>query len=555
MKRNSILSILASLLVMVSLSVVFTSCSEDDDLGAAPTVAVSPSTLQDIPGATVSFEAVVTAPNGGQLLVFSGPTIPSVTLNGQATQTVTVNYTIPGNAVIGSTILIVVTAVDNSSLNSLPASVTITVGDPQPLVIVQGNISAANNNWVASNRYLLRGKVVVPDGVTLTIAPGTIVFGENETEGTLIVNRGGKLEAVGTPTQPIVFTSQAPKGFRNRGDWGGIVILGRDYNSNGANALIEGLAGGAGSEDGLYGPGSGAAIGNDNSGRLKYARVEYAGIDLSQDNELNSLTMGSVGSATEIDHIVVSYANDDAYEWFGGSNDSKYLIAYSTLDDDLDTDRGWIGRVQYAAVIREATIADISGSRAWESSSNSTNPAPTVGGVSRHSKPIFANVTVWGPLLFSSAASTNGFYRAAVEVNSFSQIEIYNSIITGFPNAANFATAGSSILNNVFARNTTQTATGANAPANFATDNTLEADVTTIFGPFASGSLYSFANLPINQVGTSPYITGAPAIPAASNVGNFFTAEAFYGAWGTAPGAGWNFNSGWINLDPNNADY
>lgn len=555
MKRNSILSILASVFVLAALSFATTSCS-DDELGAAPTVSVTPSTIQDIPGATVSFEAAVTAPNGGQLLVFSGASIANVTLNGQSTQTVTVNYTIPANAVIGSTILVVVTAVDNSSLNSLPATVTITVGDPKPVVVVQGNISAANNNWVATNRYLLRGKVVVPNGVTLTIAPGTIIFGEKETEGTLIVNRGGKLNAVGTAANPIVFTSNAPKGFRNRGDWGGVVILGRDYNSNGANALIEGLAGGAGSQDGLYGPGDGAAIPNDDSGKLKYARIEFAGIDLSQDNELNSLTMGSVGSTTEIDHIVVSFANDDAYEWFGGSNDHKYLIAYSTLDDDFDSDRGYIGRVQYGAIIREATIADVSGSRAFESSSNSTNPAPTVGGVSRHSKPIFANITVWGPLLFRAAAQIDGFYRAAVEVNSFNQFELYNSIITGFPTSANFATAGSTVINNIFAANGGgQTATGANVPANFASGNTFEANVTNIFGAFPSGSVYSFTNLPINQAAASPYITGAPAIPAGSNVGNFFTNEAFYGAWGTAPGAGWNFGAGWINLNPNNEDY
>ncbi|MBX2944306.1 MAG: hypothetical protein KF725_00620 [Cyclobacteriaceae bacterium] len=555
MKRNSILSVLASVMMLASLNFIITSCS-DDDLGAAPTVSVTPATLQDIPGASVSFEAAVTAPNGGQALVFSGVSIASVALNGQSTQTVTVNYTIPANAVIGSTILIVVTAVDNSGLNSLPATVTITVGDPKPVVVVQGNISATNNNWVATNRYLLRGKVVVPNGVTLTIAPGTIIFGEKETEGTLIVNRGGKLNAVGTAANPIVFTSNAPKGFRNRGDWGGVVLLGRDYNSNGANALIEGLAGGAGSQDGLYGPGDGAAIPNDDSGKLKYARIEFAGIDLSQDNELNSLTMGSVGSATEIDHIVVSFANDDAYEWFGGSNDHKYLIAYSTLDDDFDSDRGYIGRVQYGAIIREASIADISGSRAWESSSNSNNPAPTIGGVTRQSKPIFANVTVWGPLLFRPANQIDGFYRAAVEVNSFSQVEIYNSIITGFPTSANFATAGSTVINNIFAANGGgQTATGANVPANFASGNTFEANVTTIFGAFPSGSVYSFTSLPINQAATSPYIAGAPAIPAASNVGNFFTTESFYGAWGTSPGAGWNFNAGWINLNPNNADY
>ncbi len=525
------------------------SCDDDETVGAAPTVNVDPSTIQDTPGSAISFDVTVTAPNGGQLLTFVGASIPNVSLNGQSSQTVTVDYNIPANAVIGSTILVVVTAVDNSNLNSLPATVTITVGDPTPTVVVEGNLAGVQN-WVSTNRYLLRGKVYVVDGGTLNIEAGTKIFGEKQTDGTLVVNRGGKINAVGTAANPIVFTSNAPKGFRNRGDWGGVVLLGRDYNSNDASALIEGLAGAAGSENGLYGPGAGAAIGNDNSGKLQYVRIEFAGIDLSQDNELNSLTMGSVGSATEIDHIVVSYANDDAYEWFGGSVNHKYLVAYSTLDDDFDTDRGYIGKVQFGAVIREGTIADISGSRAWESSSNSNATPPTVGGVSRHSKPVFANISVWGPLMFRAANQIDGFYRAAVEVNSFNQIELYNSIITGFPNSANFATAGSTVKDNVFAKNTTQTATGANAPVDFATDNILEADVTIIFGAYPSGSVYSFTNLPVFQTATSPYLTGAPALADA-----FFESVPYYGAFGTTAAAGWNFAAGWINLDPNNADY
>lgn len=547
MKRNFIVSTFLGAMALFSLSIFTTSCSEDE-VGAAPTINVTPASLQDTPGATVSFNVAVTAPNGGQLLTFTGVSgLSNVPLNGQSTQSVDVDYTIPATASIGSTILIIVNAVDKSSLNSLPAVVTITVGDPKPLVVVQGNISESNNNWVASNRYLLRGKVYVTDGQTLTIAAGTVILGEKETEGTLVVNRGGKINAAGTKDAPIVFTSNAPIGFRNRGDWGGIVILGKAYNSNGVSALIEGLQGSAGSENGLYGSKDEPSDDEDDSGILQYTRIEYAGIDLSQDNELNSLTMGSVGSATQIDHIVVSFANDDAYEWFGGSVNHQYLIAYSTLDDDFDTDRGYNGRIQYGLIIRDYTVADVSGARAFESSSNSNATAPTVGGTSRHSNPKFANITVVGPRMLS-LTNNNGNYRASVEINSYNDFELYNSIITGFPNSVNYSTAGTNtvVQKNVFAQHGTQAPT--DGPATFfTTDLNVDAVTTEIFGPYDGTNAYTQPKYV--QVATSPYAADATAIPG-------FETTTFRGAFGTTTNvADWNFSSAWVVLDPQNVEY
>lgn len=427
--------------------------------------------------------------------------------------------------------------------------------DPDPVVeeseyeILEGNISA-NTALDATKKYLIRGKVYVQSGATLTIPAGTKLFGEKETDGTLIINRGAKIDAKGTADNPIIMTSQAAKGFRNRGDWGGLVLLGKAYNSNGASATIEGITGSGSSDNGLYGPGTGDAVDNDNSGTLQYVRIEFAGIPLSQDNELNSLTLGSVGSGTTIDHIQVSYADDDAFEWFGGSVNQKYLIAYATNDDDFDTDRGYNGKTQFAAVIRNADVADFSGSRAFEASSNSNAEAPTVGGTSRHSKPLFANVTVYGPLLFRTAATIDPFFKAAIEMNTNTAIEIRNSIITGFPNSTNFAAVNAVITDNVFAANTTQAAAGANAPASFADDNTLEGDVTKIFGAYPSGSLYNYASFPLLQTAGSPYITGAPALDDP-----FFEDAAYYGAFGSAAAAGWNYNGAWIEYDPANAEY
>src|SRR6185295_5852462 len=168
----------------------------------------------------------------------------------------------------------------------------------------------------------------------LTIEAGTVIFGDKVTKGALIVSRGAKIHAVGTATNPIVFTSTAPKGFRNYGDWGGVVILGKAQNNQSNDQLIEGISAATG-DNGKHGLGTATAgtTENDNSGEFQYVRIEFAGIALSTDNELNGLTMGSVGSATKIDHIQVSYSGDDSYEWFGGTVNTSYLIAYRGWDD------------------------------------------------------------------------------------------------------------------------------------------------------------------------------------------------------------------------------
>lgn len=419
---------------------------------------------------------------------------------------------------------------------------------PTPSVnIIQGELTGVTN-LEAGKTYLLRGKVYVQAGAELNIPAGTIIKGEKTTDGTLIINRGGKLNAIGTAENPIIFTSEAPKGFRNRGDWGGIVICGNSTTNGNPNSTIEGITGEAGSENGLYGPASGAPQIDQNSGTLKFVRVEFAGIDLSQDNELNSLTMGAVGSGTTIENIMVSYANDDAYEWFGGTNNHKYLIAYSTLDDDFDSDRGYSGLVQYGLIIRQKGQADISTSRAFEASSNNNAT------VSPHSSAKFANITVMGPRLFGSSIST--LYGAAVEINSNSNIEVHNSIVTGFPIGVRFNTSGldAKVVNSVFAENVTLNAAsgGSSIPADFETVNITNATKDQIWGAGvefndgASGAAVS----PLLPAATSPYNSGAPNLTAAG-----FEAQPFYGAFTNNPHAGWNWGAKWIEFDPINADY
>ena len=164
---------------------------------------------------------------------------------------------------------------------------------------------------LSKGTYLMKGWIYVGTGSVLTIEPGTVIKGDKDTQAALIVEPGGKLIAEGTKDAPIVFTSEQPKGQRKPGDWGGLIICGNAKNNQGVlNQQIEG------------GPRTkhGGNDDADNSGILRYVRVEFAGYPFQKDKEINGITFGSVGSGTTIDHLQVSYSNDDSYEWFGGNN-------------------------------------------------------------------------------------------------------------------------------------------------------------------------------------------------------------------------------------------
>lgn len=203
--------------------------------------------------------------------------------------------------------------------------------------------------------YTLKGWVYIADGAELTIEPGTVIKGDKTTKAALITERGGRLIAKGTAEEPIVFTSAQPKGMRRPGDWGGVILCGKAEN-NQQEMQIEG------------GPRTrhGGSDNADNSGILSYVRIEFAGYPFATDKEINGLTLGSIGSGTQVDHIQVSYSNDDSFEWFGGTVSAKYLVAYKGWDDDFDTDNGFSGNVQFGLAIRDSRIADVSQSNGFE---------------------------------------------------------------------------------------------------------------------------------------------------------------------------------------------
>jgi len=301
-------------------------------------------------------------------------------------------------------------------------------GSTNESLVLSGKISS-DRTLKAGNTYKLRGIVYVVDGAKLTIEPGVIIQGEKSSRGTLVVTRGTQIIANGTADKPIVFTSDAAT--PTRGDWGGIVILGRaktNASFNGVAGVGE-IEGGVNNAEGLglYG----GADDNDNSGVLKYVRIEYAGYAFLPDKELNGLTLGGVGRGTTIDYVQVSYANDDSFEWFGGTVDAKHLISYKGLDDDFDADNGYAGRVQFGIVLRDSTVADVSGSNGFEIDNDAGGSTLTP-----QTSATFSNFSVIGPRA-TAANMGNSNYRRAMHLRRNSAVSIFNSIFMGWPTGLN----------------------------------------------------------------------------------------------------------------------
>ena len=304
---------------------------------------------------------------------------------------------------------------------------------PSPSVVdstITGTITGSVT-LSSSKIYGLKGIVFVAEGGVLRIEPGTIILGEVGATSAICVNRGGKIYANGTAEKPIIMTSGAIPGQRDRGDWGGLLIMGR-AKTNTVEAPIEG--GIADGPDKKVNAWYGGNDDEDSSGVLRYVRIEFAGIAISPDNELNSLTMGGVGSRTVIDHIQVSYCGDDGIECFGGTVNVKHVIAFNTIDDDFDTDNGYRGKWQFGLIKRFSDIADQSNSEAFESdndSKSSENQPLTA--------PVYSNITVIGPVkdlswtAGSGANTYNTKYLTAVQIRRNSRLSLYNSVILGWP--------------------------------------------------------------------------------------------------------------------------
>ncbi len=333
-------------------------------------------------------------------------------------------------------------------------------------VTVTGSITA-NTTWVNTKSYLLQGIVTVKNNATLTIEPGTIIQGAagSAPPSALLVTRDGKIAADGTRSRPIILTSAQKFGERKRGDWGGLVLLGKAPVNVGANTsgntnaagtfYIEGLNA---TDDGLYG----GADANHSCGSLSYVRVEYAGAILSPNNELNSFTFGGCGKGTSAHHLQASYGLDDSFEWFGGTMDAKYLVGGLGADDYVDFQLGWVGRIQYGLFFQSP---DSRGNRGIEGDNSEYNNAATP-----VSNPTLYNLTFIGSAQpgFDEASSPGIFLRrgARATINNVAVTNFYSGAVE-FTDANTQAQmdAGNIVMNGFLAWDNNKGANGANTLA------------------------------------------------------------------------------------------
>ncbi|WP_208394680.1 hypothetical protein [Mucilaginibacter gilvus] len=435
---------------------------------------------------------------------------------------------------------------------------------PVTAVEVSGDI-ATSTTWTADKIYTLKGFVYVTNGATLTIEAGTIVKGDKASKGTLIVTRGAKLTAIGTVDKPIVFTSSFAAGTRSSGDWGGIILLGKAPVNQGDNVPIEGGLDAKG-DAAKYIQYGGTDV-NDNSGTLKYIRIEYAGIPFSPDNEINGLTLGGVGAGTTLDFIQVTRSGDDSFEWFGGTVNAKHLLAIGGLDDDFDTDFGFSGKVQFGIGQRYPSIADNSGSNAFESDNDGSGSDKLP-----QTAAVFSNMTLMGPAQGPAIpANISANFQHAAQLRRNSAESILNSVFVGFIEGvyiddSKVTTVGSTSTNYTAGRLVFQNnliygsnrkgneVKGDNAVQKAIFETTLRATntfdaasfgLTLITDPYKYGSDFASPGTPnFAPVATSPAASGA-LFTNAKVTDAFFDKVTYRGAIGTT-----DWTIGWTNFNP-----
>ena len=425
--------------------------------------------------------------------------------------------------------------------------------------------------------YTLKGWVYICDGAELTIEPGTVIKGDKTTKAALIVERGGKLIAQGTADAPIVFTSAQAAGQRRPGDWGGVIICGKAKNNQNEMQIEGGPRTKHGGNDDA-----------DNSGVLSFVRIEFGGFPFKADQEINGLTLGSVGSGTKIDHVQVSYSNDDSFEWFGGAVNCKYLVAYKGWDDDFDTDNGFSGKVQFGLSVRDPKIADQSLSNGFESD-NCADGAQ----VPPYTTATFSNITFVGPKsaadfknessyitagnYFPNNGSGLGKFQAAMQIRRSSRLNCVNSVVTDWPiglivdgekgNTPAQAEAGNLRLQNIFIANTDILGSDANKCyedkeydyKNKAVKADSKQSYSHTFFEKQAGNRYLADKSSLLL--TDGKGVGVPFMPQAGSalfgaqsftgLDSWFTQVTYIGAFTTND----NWLDGWTNFDPQNTVY
>jgi hypothetical protein len=282
-----------------------------------------------------------------------------------------------------------------------PAENTGIGGDTDDAYVLDKDITE-NVTLETGKNYMLNGGIHVKPGATLTIQPGvTITAKHDETVDYILVEQGAKIDAQGTASQPIVMTSEK----KEAGAWGGLHICGYAHTNNGSGSSEIGNAPYGGNNDA------------DNSGTLKYIRLEYTGYAFDEEHEANGVSFYGVGNGTTVEHLQAYKGSDDGFEFFGGSVNVKYMVSTSCSDDSFDWTEGWNGKAQFlVAYQEEPTSLGYDCDCLMECDNNGTNFAATP-----VAHPVIANATLIG----------NGGDAQGVRLRAGTEVELYNTIITG----------------------------------------------------------------------------------------------------------------------------
>jgi hypothetical protein len=426
-----------------------------------------------------------------------------------------------------------------------------------------------NTTWTADKVYRIKGFIHVANGATLTIQAGTRIEGDYDVLGSsLFVLRGARIVASGTAAAPIVFTSSRPAGQRQAGDWGGLILIGNGVINRGQPVILEGTGTGGQNVALDYSGGTNTA---DNSGTLRYVRVEFAGYATAQDAELNTFTFAAVGSGTTIEYLQALNGLDDSFEWFGGAVDAKYLVSYNSGDDHFDMAEGYQGRIQHViawqtrTVIPRANAGNVASDPqgvendgcAGANCLNGQNSQPLT-------LPIIANFTLVGPPADVTNSSgnigmmlrrgTGGYYvngvvarwsRAAISLRDQSTLD---RIAEGNLLLRNIHVAESPV---VFQAQTGATVQGAVDLAANAIEANLNGAATALFLGLPAGEPASAAALDWTPAPGSPIAAGGLSAfegALAARAGTFVTPTTYRGA--AAPG-GPKWWQGWTHFAVN----
>jgi len=404
---------------------------------------------------------------------------------------------------------------------------------PGQNIIVTQDITT-NTTWTKNNTYTLKGFIHVANGATLTIEAGTKIVGDyNEVGSSLFILRGARINAIGTAAEPIVFSSSQPVGQRLPGDWGGLIIVGNaTLSRTGLEIDVEGtgtdLTQPPPSGKNYRVTYSGGTTDTDNSGELRYVRVEFAGYAPSLNNELNSYTFAAVGSGTKLSYLQSLAGLDDSFEWFGGTVDATNLVSYDAGDDHFDMSEGYRGRLQYLVGLQTRAygpgdIRTLAGSASTDPQGIENDGCQGTGCASGqnttpYTTPVVANFTLVGTGDVATSAASGGY---GMMLRRGTAGYYVNGLLVRWPraaisvrDAATYVRAGSTPTQDL-------------ATADFAVKNTLIAQSPAVFQTTGS-DVQNTLDLAGNALTNNPTATTATLFTAfPATVDGTTTASAF----------------------------